>query len=324
MTALLLLICACILAIVDTRKCYIGYGQRGLSYANGIQWDRDCVETDYCYEVVTKHIEQVQNLIDYPWDPYYDQFYIKSCGGAQGMPAKDYHPWINIEGASESVLGSLRVNITFPKTITRHGGTEIMDLRYTCRKDYCSGAYATSSRNLGMVAAVTAVAAAAAALVRLGATVSLPHPPPTYSRLLSPPPTTSRSFRLLVSGVPLVDVCGASKGKGFQGVMERWQERRMHGNSLAPRHGQHGQLPAPRAHVQGQEYAREDGRPRDSGMHGSGWGMPGVASSHPRGSRWWVMAPPAHLSVPSAAGLPAPRGAAAARRAGAGAVEATQ
>jgi len=67
MTALLLLICACILAIVDTRKCYIGYGQRGLSYANGIQWDRDCVETDYCYEVVTKHIEQVQNLIDYPW-----------------------------------------------------------------------------------------------------------------------------------------------------------------------------------------------------------------------------------------------------------------
>ncbi|KAJ1430091.1 hypothetical protein B484DRAFT_449058 [Ochromonadaceae sp. CCMP2298] len=112
----------------------------------------------------------------------------------------------------------------------------------------------------------------AAALVRLGATVSLPHPPPTYSRLLSPPPTTSRSFRLLVSGVPLVDVCGASKGKGFQGVMERWQERRMHGNSLAPRHGQHGQLPAPRAHVQGQEYAREDGRPRDSGMHGGGGG----------------------------------------------------
>eukprot|EP00601_Ochromonadales_sp_CCMP2298_P034986 CAMPEP_0173367398 /NCGR_PEP_ID=MMETSP1144-20121109/24832_1 /TAXON_ID=483371 /ORGANISM="non described non described, Strain CCMP2298" /LENGTH=329 /DNA_ID=CAMNT_0014318281 /DNA_START=211 /DNA_END=1200 /DNA_ORIENTATION=- len=329
MTALLLLICACILAIVDTRKCYIGYGQRGLSYANGIQWDRDCVETDYCYEVVTKHIEQVQNLIDYPWDPYYDQFYIKSCGGAQGMPAKDYHPWINIEGASESVLGSLRVNITFPKTITRHGGTEIMDLRYTCRKDYCSGAYATSSRNLGMVAAVTAVAAAAAALVRLGATVSLPHPPPTYSRLLSPPPTTSRSFRLLVSGVPLVDVCGASKGKGFQGVMERWQERRMTETLSHRVMGSTGNCQHP-----GRMFKDKNmpGRMGDRvtvacmgvGADRSGWGMPGVASSHPRGSRWWVMAPPAHLSVPSAAGLPAPRGAAAARRAGAGAVEATQ
>jgi hypothetical protein len=53
--------------------------------------------------------------------------------------ANDYHPWIDIEGASEKVLGSVKVNLTFAPTITTVGGTENFDLRYTCRKDLCSG-----------------------------------------------------------------------------------------------------------------------------------------------------------------------------------------
>mmetsp|Transcript_19773 Transcript_19773/g.42980 ORF Transcript_19773/g.42980 Transcript_19773/m.42980 type:complete len:275 (-) Transcript_19773:236-1060(-) len=131
----------------------------------------------------------------------------------------------------------------------------------------------------------------------------------------------------------LVDVCGTSKGKGFQGVMKLWNfkgGKATHGNSLSHRvMGSTGNCQHP-----GRMFKDKNmpGRMGDRvtvacmgvGADRSGWGMPGVASSHPRGSRWWVMAPPAHLSVPSAAGLPAPRGAAAARRAGAGAVEATQ
>lgn len=55
------------------------------------------------------------------------------------MPAKDYHPWVNIPGADKNKLGSLKVNLTLPSTITTKGGTEVFDLRYTCRKDLCSG-----------------------------------------------------------------------------------------------------------------------------------------------------------------------------------------
>jgi len=121
--------------------CHIGYGQRGLRYSNQITWERNCYETDYCYEAVTDDIEKVRRLIDFPWDPYYYQFFVKSCGGDHGMPAKDYHPWQDLAefGAVEGLLGSLTVNLTFPMTITGHGGVENFDLRYTCRKDLCSG-----------------------------------------------------------------------------------------------------------------------------------------------------------------------------------------
>lgn len=48
---------------------------------------------------------------------------------------------------------------------------------------------------------------------------------------------TSISAAHFVAG-QLVDVCGISKGKGFQGVMKRWNfggGRASHGNSLAHR-----------------------------------------------------------------------------------------
>ena len=142
MTAMLLLLLVAILLTlfgkVDPRLCNIGYGQRGLRFQSEIIWQRNCKETTYCFEAVTSDIEKMKPLIDYPWDPYYRQFYIKSCGGSLGMP-NDYHPWIDIPGADEDVLGSVKVNLTFPTTITTKGGTDLFDLRYTCRKDLCSG-----------------------------------------------------------------------------------------------------------------------------------------------------------------------------------------
>lgn len=55
------------------------------------------------------------------------------------MQRNDYHPWRELPGANEGKLGSVKVNLTFPRTITTEGGVELFDLRYTCRQDLCSG-----------------------------------------------------------------------------------------------------------------------------------------------------------------------------------------
>lgn len=160
---LLVLLLLCLVPAVYPVICHIGYGQRGLRYQNEIIWQRNCRETTYCFEAVTSDIERVKPLIDYPWvssvrlsllalllvrfsdrpvltsqDPYYREYYVKSCGGYYGMP-NVYHPWREIPGAKEGVLGSLKVNLTFAPTITTVGGTNEFDLRYTCRKNLCSG-----------------------------------------------------------------------------------------------------------------------------------------------------------------------------------------
>lgn len=69
---------------------------------------------------------------------YYNHYYIKGCGGAFGLPL-DFHPWREIEGARRSKIGSVKVNVTFPRTITGHGGSSRLDLVYTCRRNFCSG-----------------------------------------------------------------------------------------------------------------------------------------------------------------------------------------
>jgi hypothetical protein len=129
----------CLVKPTEQIICQIGYGQRGLQYSSEVTWHRNCMETDYCFEAVTSDLNTIQPLIDYPWHPYYRQYFIKSCGGFNGMP-NDFHPWQDIPGANENDLGSVRVNLTFPKTITTEGGTRRFDLRYTCRQDLCSGA----------------------------------------------------------------------------------------------------------------------------------------------------------------------------------------
>jgi hypothetical protein len=53
--------------VVDTLKCHIGYGQRGLRHSNEISWTRDCPKAPYCFEAVTSDVNRIKNLIDYPW-----------------------------------------------------------------------------------------------------------------------------------------------------------------------------------------------------------------------------------------------------------------
>jgi len=60
------------------------------------------------------------------------------------MNTTDFHPWRDIKGANENKLGSVKVVLKFPPTITTQGGAKEFDLRYTCRKDLCSGTDTTS------------------------------------------------------------------------------------------------------------------------------------------------------------------------------------
>ena len=65
-------------------------------------------------------------------DPYYDVYYIKSCGGDFGTPKnpdllpQGFYPLINI-----TVL---------PLLVTGQGGSQVLSLKYVCTKGFCSPA----------------------------------------------------------------------------------------------------------------------------------------------------------------------------------------
>lgn len=117
----------------------MGWGQRGKLYENGISWIRECPLGHYCFEVVTDDIEKVELLIDYPWDTYYDQYYIRGCGGEFGTPTQ-FHPYrknLKVRFAAPGSRDITKMNITTPPIITGQGGTVVMDLKYECRRDMC-------------------------------------------------------------------------------------------------------------------------------------------------------------------------------------------
>ena len=122
--------------LIDSIKCRIAIGQRGKLYANGIEWWRECPKTKYCIEVYTGDIKQVQKLFDYPFDAYYNEYYARTCGGDLGTP-EDYHPYRGNAAARDPHAQLVRLNITTPKLITGHGGTEEFYVKYICRSDMC-------------------------------------------------------------------------------------------------------------------------------------------------------------------------------------------
>lgn len=67
-------------------------------------------------------------------DEYYDTYFIRSCGGDYGTnPVKRTY-----RKALKKKAG-VYVNITVPKVITGHGGTEEMRMDYVCSENLCSG-----------------------------------------------------------------------------------------------------------------------------------------------------------------------------------------
>eukprot|EP01031_Cornospumella_fuschlensis_P038011 gene38011-46183_t len=123
---------------VSPLQCLVGYGQRGLIRSSDVSWTRYCPLTDYCFEAVTNDITKVKQLIDFPWDAYYKEFFVRSCGGDYGTKATGYHPWRGLPQKARRKIGSVKINLTTPVIITGEGGTQELNLKYTCRKDLCT------------------------------------------------------------------------------------------------------------------------------------------------------------------------------------------
>ncbi len=119
-------------------RCEMGWGQRGMKHSDGIVWPRECSGSGYCFEAVTRDISIVSKLIDYPWDPYYYQYYVKGCGGSFGTPLQ-IHPFKGNPKYFRTIVGSVKLNISTPLIVTGHGGKELFDLNYECRRNMCSG-----------------------------------------------------------------------------------------------------------------------------------------------------------------------------------------
>lgn len=156
---------------VDTIICRIGYGQRGRLYAEGLEWTRNCPSAFYCFEGISEDITVFQRLFDYHWDSYYNEFYVRSCGGDLGTPLQ-IRPYAHLSGLAKkkkryAVPLDFSLNITTPKVITGQGSTEELILKYYCRKDMCfvNSAAPKSQTNYILMAVSTIVAVSTLALV---------------------------------------------------------------------------------------------------------------------------------------------------------------
>jgi hypothetical protein len=126
-------------------ECVVGYGQRGKLYSNGMSWHRTCPFTEYCFEVITSDIKQMVKMIDFPWDPYFNEFYIQSCGGDFNTTAH-WHPYRDIRKkygmkrykAVRQNSHLIKLNLTIPLSITGHGGHELFTLNWICRDNLCN------------------------------------------------------------------------------------------------------------------------------------------------------------------------------------------
>ena len=135
--------------------CRVGYGQRGRKYEEGIEWSRVCPETRYCFEVIGMDIEVFKKLFDYKFDPYYNEYYARACGGEWGSPV-DYHPYRGQPSHFRTEVGHISMNITTPETITVPGGTADLIVKYICRRDLCyeNAASRSAGLNVGLIVAL--------------------------------------------------------------------------------------------------------------------------------------------------------------------------
>lgn len=152
---LITLICLLLLLLINpiyTINCNYGYGQRGLQYENSIEWVHSCPGIKYCFEAFTNNITAAIQLIEYPWDQYYETFYVRGCGGDYGTP-KDYHPYRGKpnEDSLRKDPTQIFLNISTPLTITGNGGKAQFRLRYICRKDACAVSSSVYSKSINVL-----------------------------------------------------------------------------------------------------------------------------------------------------------------------------
>jgi hypothetical protein len=118
-------------------KCMVGYGQRGRLHMNGIQWPRNCIDSTYCWGASTTDMTIMQRLFTFHWDEYYSKYYVTACGGEFGTEIK--------------VSPKQKFNLSAPIDIRGKGGVELMNLDYSCNKDFCSNALRNIVWNIPLI-----------------------------------------------------------------------------------------------------------------------------------------------------------------------------
>lgn len=112
----------------------------------------------------------MQMFFDFAWDDYYNEYYIKACGGEWGTDAhSDPYQFYYVDGKRiprKQLPGKVyRTNITTPETITGRGGTALMDIHYICRGNFCSGASFLLMSSALSVAALLTISASALSIL---------------------------------------------------------------------------------------------------------------------------------------------------------------
>lgn len=131
----------------DPLVCTAGYGQRGMMRSAGVEWIRTCKHSKFCWEATTTDIESMKMLFDFPWDDYYDEYYLQGCSGDYGTERL----WSPLYYTSNGVVlqsfpDEVAINVTVPPSITGRGGTVEMYMQYSCTKNFCSSASPSSRR----------------------------------------------------------------------------------------------------------------------------------------------------------------------------------
>mmetsp|Transcript_36710 Transcript_36710/g.60472 ORF Transcript_36710/g.60472 Transcript_36710/m.60472 type:complete len:210 (+) Transcript_36710:179-808(+) len=107
----------------ESQQCYVGYGQRNKHLDDNTLWTRMCPGTDHCVELTAASAgvaAAVAGDSAYAWDAEMEQFYVRACGGAFGLPSdfKDCE-----EGEAKTLSGDY----------TASGEDQVMTLRFCCR-----------------------------------------------------------------------------------------------------------------------------------------------------------------------------------------------
>lgn len=118
----------------DTIKCMIGWGQIGKLHQSSLEWPRNCVDSTYCWKASTTDMSVAQKMFTYHWDAYYDQYFVKGCGGEFGT----------LPLTAPVAL----INVTRPVDIRGIGGQVTMSVEYSCSTDFCSSATRAQQRLL--------------------------------------------------------------------------------------------------------------------------------------------------------------------------------
>jgi hypothetical protein len=140
--------------------CEVGFGQRGASYDEKQSWFRMCYDTHYCWRAHADrtHYQQMKNMFVFPWNEFYEEYYLLGCGGYLGSSKEDpWRPLYPLEGYPEGYgtrLDHWDINATAPVSVRTPGDSIQLEIDYTCTYNYCSAA---AGRTVGMTSFLLAL-----------------------------------------------------------------------------------------------------------------------------------------------------------------------